>query len=132
VQEVLHALAGLGADPEDLGGVDADDPGEFGGVPVGLRGGQVDLVHYRDDLEVGAQRQVQVGQRLRLDALGRVDQQHRAFAGGQAAGDLVGEVHVARGIDEVEDVVRITALEGQPDGLALDRDAALALDVPPA
>ena len=32
-------------------------------------------------------RQVQVGQGLRLDPLGRVDQQHGALAGGQAAAD---------------------------------------------
>ena len=131
VQQVLHALAGLGADPQDLAGVAADDPGEFGGVAVGLRGGQVDLVQHRDDPEVGVQGQVQVGQRLRLDALGGVDQQHRALAGGQAAGDLVAEVHVAGGVDEVEDVLHVAALPGQPDGLALDRDAALALDVHP-
>ena len=132
VQQVLDALAGLGAYPEDLAGVAADDPGEFGGIPVGLGGRQVDLVQHRDDLEVGVQRQVQVGQRLRLDALGGVDEKHGALAGGQAAGDLVTEVDVARGVDEVEHVLLLVlARPGEPDRLALDRDAALALDVHP-
>ena len=53
VQQLLDALPGLGADPEDLAGVAADDPGEFGGIAVGLGGRQVDLVQHRDDLEVG-------------------------------------------------------------------------------
>ena len=57
--------------------------------------GQVDLVDDRDDLEVVLDREIGVGQRLRLDALGRVDQQQRAFARGQRPGYLVGEVHVA-------------------------------------
>jgi len=38
---------------------------------------------------------------LRLDALGGVDEQHGALAGGQAAGDLVAEVDVAGGVDQV-------------------------------
>ena len=83
-------------------------------------------------MQVGVQCQVQVGQRLRLDALGRVDQQDRALAGGQRPGHLVGEVHVARRVDQVEHVLdAVLAAPRQPDGLALDRDAALALDVHP-
>ena len=49
--------------------------------------------------------QVGVGQGLGLDALGGVDDQEGAVAGGQAARDLVGEIDVAGGVDEVEDVV---------------------------
>ena len=132
MQELLDAFPGLRGHPEHLAGVAADDPGEFGGVAVGLGGRQVDLVQHRDDLEVGVERHVQVGQRLRLDALGRVDQQDRALAGGQAAGDLIAEVDVAGGVDQVQDVLFfVVALPREPDRLALDRDAALALDVHP-
>ena len=77
-------------------GVDADDVLDLLLGPLGLGAGQVDLVEHRDDLEPGVDRQVGVGQRLRLDALAGVDHQQRALAGGQAAADLVGEVHVAR------------------------------------
>ena len=74
--------------------------------------------------------QVGVGQRLGLDALAGVHHQQRALAGGQAARDLVAEVHVPRGVDQVE-------LVGQPvrrrvvhaHGLRLDRDPPLALEV---
>src|SRR5213075_1480660 len=111
------ALAGLRAHPEDFAGVAADDAGQLAGVPVGLGGGQVDLVEHRDDLQVGVERQVQVGQRLRLDALGGVDEQHGALAGGQAAGDLVAEVDVAGGVDEVEHVLLVFAGPGKPDRL---------------
>ena len=45
---------------------------------------------------------------------------------------LVGEVDVPGGVDEVQDVRHAVAGGvGQADGLALDRDAALALDVHP-
>ena len=72
---------------------------------LGLRARQIDLVDDRDDLEVVLDRQVGVGQRLRLDALRRVDQQQRAFAGGQRPRDFVREVDVPRRVDQVEDVL---------------------------
>ena len=47
-------------------------------------------------------RQVDVGQRLRLDALRGVDDQHRALAGGQRARHLVVKVDVPGRVDEVQ------------------------------
>ena len=83
-------------------------------------------------VQVAVQRQVQVGQRLRLDALGGVDQQHRALARLQRARHLVGEVDVAGRVDQVQDVVRSPLdLPRQPDVLRLDGDAAFPLDVHP-
>jgi hypothetical protein len=85
-------------------GVAADEVGQLCGVLLRLGGRQVDLVQHRDDGEVVLHRQVQVGQRLGLDALRSVDQQHRALASRQGTGHLVGEVDVARGVDHVERV----------------------------
>ena len=47
-------------------------------------------------------RQVGVGERLRLHPLRGVDHQQRPLAGGEAARHLVGEVDVAGGVDQVE------------------------------
>ena len=58
--------------------------------------GQIDLVDHRHDREALFVREVDVGDRLRLDALGRIDDEKRAFAGREAARDLVGKIHVAR------------------------------------
>ena len=160
VQQLGNALAGLRRDPEHLGRIAADDPRHLGGVLVRLRARQVDLVEHRDDVQVGVQREVQVGQGLGLDPLRGIDQQHRALAGGEAAGDLVGEVDVTRSVDHVQHVrtggfaprgpprkawsslrsrvlittnrlLRRVGGPRHPDGLALDGDAPLALDVHP-
>ena len=48
-----------------------------------LRGGQVDLVEDRDDGQVALDGHVEVGQGLGLDALGGVDQEDGALAGGE-------------------------------------------------
>ncbi len=71
---------------------------------VGLGAGQVDLVEHGDDGQIMVDGHVQVGQRLRLDALRGVDEQHRALACGQRAGHLIREVHMAGGIDHAERV----------------------------
>ena len=97
---------------------------------VGLRARQIDLVDDRDDLEVVLDREVGVGERLRLDALRRVDEQQRPFARGQRPRDLVGEVDVPGRVDQIQDVgLAVVGLVGEPDRVRLDRDAALALEV---
>ena len=78
-----------------------------------------------DDLEVVLDREVGVRERLRLDSLRGVDDEQRALARLQRARDLVGEVDVAGRVDEVE----LVALPGDADGLRLDRDPALALEL---
>ena len=68
----------------------------------GSAAGQVDLVEDRHDLVVRLDRLIDIGQRLRLDALAGVDDQQAALAGGEAAADLVGEVDVAGRVHQVE------------------------------
>ncbi len=130
LEHVVDAEAGLGGDEHGVGGVDADDVLDLLAHAVGFGGGEVDLVEDGDDLVAGVDRLVDVGERLRLDALGGVDHEERALDGAHRAGDLVGEVDVARRVDQVEDV-GLAVLGGvvEPHGLRLDGDAALALDV---
>ena len=131
VEQVGDTLTCLARYPQDVARLAADDVRDLAGVAVGVGGGQVDFVEHRNDVQVAVERQVQVGQRLRLDALGGVDQQHRTLASLQRARHLVGEVDVAGGVDQMQDVVGTVNLPGQPHVLRLDGDAALALDVHP-
>ncbi len=130
LQHGVDAKPGLGRDHQGVGGVEADDVLDLLLDPVGLGRRQVDLVQDRHDLVVGLDRLVRIGQGLRLDPLARIDQQQRALARAERAADLVGEVDMARRVDEVEDVVpAVLRLVEQADGLRLDGDAALALDI---
>ena len=125
VEQLRHALTGLGGDAQDVLGGDAEHLLDLHREAVRIGGGEVDLVERRDDLEVVLQREVTVGEGLGLDALRGVDHQHHAFAGGERTTDFVTEVHVARGVDEVQRV----ALPLHPHVLGLDGDAAFALEV---
>ena len=107
----MHALPGLRRDPQDVVRLAADQVADLAGDALGLGARQVDLVEHRDQLEPGLDRRVGVGDGLRLDPLGGVDDQQRALAGGEAARDLVGEVDVARGVDQVQ-VVGLAVVGG--------------------
>jgi len=111
-------------------GVEADDALDLLLDAVRIGRGEVDLVDHRHNGEVVVDREIGVGERLRLDALRGVDDQERSFAGGKAARDLVGEIDVAGGVDEVELVrLAVVGLVEETDGAGLDGDAALALEV---
>ena len=94
-------------------------------APSGSACGRSILFSDRDDLEVVLDRQVRVRDRLRLDPLRRVDDQQRALARLQRPRDLVGEVDVPGRVDQVQ----LVALPHHADGLRLDRDPALALEL---
>ena len=127
LQQLLDALAGLRRDPQDVVGIAVEEVGELLRALVGLGGGQVDLVEGGHDHEPGVARQVEVRERLGLEALRGVDQQDRALAGLERPRDLVGEVDVAGRVDQVQ----LVAVVREPDRLRLDRDPALPLQVHP-
>ncbi len=118
-------IPGLRGDAQDVRGVLADELGDLRGRAVGIGRGQVDLVHDRDDLEVVLDREVGVRERLRLDPLRGVHEEERALARLERARHLVGEVDVPGRVDQVQ----LVALPLDADGLRLDRDAALALEI---
>ena len=134
VHQRLDALTRLARHPQHILRLAADDVRDLLRVLLRVGGRQVDLVKDRNNLKIILHGQVQVRQRLRLDALRRVDQQNRALARLQRARDLVGEVHVAGGVDQMQHDLLAgmrTRLRHprQPHVLRLDGDAALALDV---
>ena len=126
----LDVDARLCADARRILGGNADDVLDLRRHAVRVRGDQVDLVEHRDDLEPGVHREIRVRERLRLDALRSVDDEHRALARRERPRDLVVEVDVAGRVDQVKGVVlAVVGAVGQRDGMRLDRDAALALEV---
>ena len=130
LEQQVDVETGLGRHVQRVVGRDADDLLDLLADPVGVGGRQVDLVQHRQDFQALVERRVAVGDALRLDALGGIDDQQRALAGGQRPRDLVGEVDVARCVDEVQLVIdAVPGAVAQRHALRLDGDAALALEV---
>ena len=109
LQHLRHVQPGLGRNLDRVGGIEPDHVLDLLLHLVGLGGRQVDLVEHRHDLVAGIDRVIDIGERLRLDALAGIDHQQRALAGGEAAVHLVGEVDMAGRVDQVEDVVLAVA-----------------------
>ena len=131
-----HLEHGVDVDPvfgRDLGRVHRRKANHVLNFVLDLLGpcrGQVDLIDDGQHFKAVVDGKIGVRECLRLNALRRVDNQHRALAGRQAPRDLVVEVHVARGVDEVQNVVLpIVRPVIEPDGARLDGNAALALEV---
>ncbi len=82
-EDGIYAGAFFGAGEDDLVTAEADDALEFGGDAFGFGVGEVDLVEDRDEGEVLVHGEVDVGECLGFDALGGVDDEEGAFAGGE-------------------------------------------------
>ena len=79
-EDLVDALAGLGAREQHLGGVDPERLLHLLHDLFGPGGGEVDLVDDGDDREVVVDGLEGVGDGLGLDALGGVDEEERPFA----------------------------------------------------
>ncbi len=124
----MNADTLLGARLHRVGGVETDDVLDLLLDPCRFGAGEVDLVQNGEDLEILIDGHIDIGQGLRLHALGGVDDQQGAFASRQGAADLVGEIDVTRGVDQVESILlAVFSLVFQADRLRLDGNAALAL-----
>ena len=130
LQQLVDARAQLGRDLDRGERVEPEVAVDLLHHPIDVGGREVDLVDDRHDLEPELHGQVQVRDGLRLDALRGVDHQEGALAAHQRAAHLVREVDVPGRVDQVE-LVGPPVLRGvgQADGVGLDRDAALALEV---
>lgn len=91
--------------------------------------GQIDLVDHRHDRQVLADGGIRVSDRLSLNSLEGIDEQHGPFATGKAARDLVVEIDVARRVDQVELVELTLVAILHPHRSGLDRDAPLPLEI---
>ncbi len=130
LQHRVDIEAGLGGDLDRMRGVEPDHVLDLLLDLVRLGGGQVDLVEDRHDLVIVVERLVDIGERLRLDALARIDHEQRALAGRERAVHLIGEIDMPGRVDQVEHIVlAVVRAIGEAHGLRLDGDAALALDV---
>ncbi len=96
----------------------------------GVRGVQIHFVQHRHNFQIVLQRQVKVADGLGLDALGGVDDEQGPLAGRDGTRHFIAEIDVPRGVDQIEDVfLTVFALVGHLNGVALDGDAPLSLQI---
>ena len=130
LQDLVDADTFLGRTQDGQIRVEAQFPVDLVFDHVHVRRGQVNFVDHRNDGQIVLHGQVEVGQGLGLHPLGGVHHQEHAFAGSQGPADLIGKIHVSRGVDKVQVVLLpILSLIRQGNGIAFDGYAAFTLDV---
>ena len=72
---------------------------------------------------------IEVRDGLCLHALRGIDHQQRTFASSNRTAHLVGKVDVSRSVDQVQHIVLAVQLIGHLNGVALDGDATLFLQL---
>ena len=76
------------------------------------------------------QRQIDICKSLGFNALGGIYHQNGAVTGGQTSGHLIVEVHVARRVDQIENIfLSVFCLVDNADCLGLDGYAPLPLQI---
>ena len=130
LEDVLDADAHFGAGRHGFISGELEDILELAFALVDIGAGEIDFVDDGDDVQVLLQREVQIGHRLGLHALGGIDQEQSALASGERAADLVAEIDVPRRVEEVQLVhLAVAGLVVHTHGVRLDGDAALALQI---
>ena len=114
---------------DDIFGLTANQFNDLIGYFFDHRAVHIDLIDDRDDLEVIIDCEIQIGDGLRLNALGGVYQQQSAFAGGQCAAYFIAEIYVTGGIDQVQNVFLPSYVIVNLNGVALDGDAFFPFQV---
>ena len=80
LEHIVDALPGLRRYEQRVFRVEPDRVLDLLLDPIGSRDRQIDLVEHRHDVEVVVERDVDVRERLRFDALRGIDDEQRAFA----------------------------------------------------
>ena len=134
LHNVLHHRpdidASFGADFRRVHGGNADDVLNLVLHPQRVRRRQINFVQHRQNFQIVVQCQIGIGKGLRLHALRGVYDQQGALAGCQRPGNLVVEVHMTRGVDQIQSIsFSVICLVIQTDGAGFDGDAPFPLQI---
>ena len=129
-EDVFDPEAALGADEQSILRGDGQNVFNLLFHKFGLRGGEIYFVDDWQNGEIAGGGEKSVGDGLRFDALGGVDDKQSTFAGGERARNFVGKIDVSGSVDQVEAIgVAVLGFVVQANAFRFDGDAALTLEV---
>ena len=129
-QHVVNAETRLGGNGNRRKGIEPQIRINLLAHPFDVGGRKIDLVDHRQKFQIVFQGQIEIGDRLRLDALRSIDDHQRTLARHQGTPNLVRKIDVAGSVDQVQQIVltvRGTVIER--DRIALDGNAPFTFDI---
>ena len=129
-QNFLYIKTGFSGNARSIQCRDTDDVLDLVADHLWVCAWQVNLVDYRNNLQVMLDGKIGVCQSLCFNTLGSIHNQQRTFAGSQRTGYLVVKVDMSRGVDEVKFIgVPIFCFVFNLNGAGFDGDAAFPFQV---
>ena len=129
IQDVLHALTGFSTCTDNILRITTNQVDDFVFHLVRHGRRHVNLVDNRNYLEVIIDSQIEIRNSLCLYTLCSVNHQQGTLTGSYGTRHFIREVHVSRGINEVQNIFFTLVHILHLDGVALNRNAALALQI---
>ena len=129
LKDFLHAHARLAGSADNLFALAAEQFHDFILHLFGHGACHVAFVDNGNNLQIVLDGHVKVGDGLRLHALRSIHNEQCALAGGDGARHLVGEVHVSRSVNQVQDILLALVHILHLDGMALDGDTSLLFQI---
>ena len=110
--------------------INADNILDLLNYPLRIGSREIYLVENRKYFEISIKGKVHVGKSLGFDPLGRINHQQTPFTGGKRAGNLIGKVNMAGGIDQIENIgSAIISRVVETHSLRLDGNAPFTLKI---
>ena len=111
-------------------GLDPDHVLDLILYPLRICRWKIDLVDHRENVQVVINGQIYICKGLCFYTLGRIHHKDRSLTGRKRTGYFIIEVHMARGVDQVKDILLpVICLINDTDRLGLDGDPALPFDI---
>ncbi len=109
--------------------VDTDRLFKLCEYPVRVSSRQIDLVDHRQKLQIIFDGDIDIGDGLGFNPLCRIDDQQCAFGRSKRTTHFIGEVHMTRSVDQVEDILLTIFFILETNTLRFDRDTTLFFDI---
>ena len=122
---ILNAFAGFSAAKNDAVRIQLQDIVDLINHPLRHGAGKVDFAHHRNNDKLAFFGQNKIGDGLGFHALRGVHKKKHAFHGRQTFRDLIRKIHMARSVNQIQDIVLIV----NPDRAGFDGNAALSFQV---
>ena len=130
IQNFLNALTGLGRSQNSLRGIQTNNILYFLLYSLWICTRQIYFVNNRNNFQIMFQGHIYVGQGLSLHSLSRIHNQQCTLTGSQASGYLIGKIHMARSINQVQAIhLPILAPIVQTNCLGLDGNTSFPFQI---
>ena len=105
IKNLIDVFASFRGNLDDFRFVTAEQIHDFCRDARHVASRQIDLINHRNNFQILLECEINVCERLSLNTLRCIDDKNRAFNSLKTTGNLIRKINVARGVDEIQNMV---------------------------